>query len=150
MVDSKRQNNGMIPDIRNNNTLESEKRNLNDQHCIIQCSTAISQLSTISDNTSNYTTSITTTSTTSRTNTTGCSNSQNTFDHQITTVIDDSQLVVINSDLIETGRIEVTNVNNQKSSSTINDHSLSSTKSQSCLSPVIEDSNSGLSLLDLY
>ncbi|CAG9537781.1 unnamed protein product [Cercopithifilaria johnstoni] len=149
MDDNKRKNNGMIPDIKNNNTPEKEEQKLNNQHCV-QCSTAISQLNAISNNTSNYITSITTTGITGSTNTTGCSDSsssnnfRNVLDHDITTMIDDSHPTIINSDLIETKKIETTNINNENSSFlTIIDHSIvSPTISQSCLSPVIEDSNS--------
>uniref|UniRef100_A0A0R3RML7 Uncharacterized protein n=1 Tax=Elaeophora elaphi TaxID=1147741 RepID=A0A0R3RML7_9BILA len=145
--DNKRQHNGMIPDIKNNNTLEKEEQKLNNQHCI-QCSTAGSQRTIISNNSSIGINSISSTYTTSSTNiATSCdsSNFKNVLDHHVTTMIDESQSIIINSDLIKVKKIETTNVNDQEFPSflTISDHSIiSSTKSQNGLSPVIEDSNS--------
>ncbi|VBB34880.1 unnamed protein product, partial [Acanthocheilonema viteae] len=93
----------------------------------------ITQLSTISD-----TTSITTAGINSN-------NYGNVLDHHITAMIDNSHSTITDSDLMETKKIDVTDENNQQFSPflTITDYSIiSSTKSQSCLSPVIEDSNS--------
>lgn len=137
MDDSK----GMITDIKNNNTLEEEEQKLNNQNCI-QCSTASSQRSTNSSNTNSYTTSITGSTSSSS----SCNNFQNVLDHHITAMIDDSQSTVINTDLIGIKKNGTINANNdQKFSSflTVADHSIRApTKSQKCLSPVVEDSNS--------
>ncbi|VDN86648.1 unnamed protein product, partial [Brugia pahangi] len=130
--DSKGQNNGMIPDIKNNNSFEEKEEKLNNQHCT-QCSTANSQRNTNASN-------ISITTTTSGSSGSNSNNFHNILDQHITTMIDDSQSTIINSDLIETEKIDTISADDDLTTA---NHSIkTSTKNQKSLSPVVEDSNS--------
>ncbi|OZC04905.1 hypothetical protein X798_08125, partial [Onchocerca flexuosa] len=138
MDDDKEQNNGIIPDCKNNNTFNEEEPKWNNQYCI-QCSTANSQRNICNSNKSINTSS-------NNTATAIDSNDfHNILNHHITTMIDDSQSTINDSDLIDTQKIGNNYANDQTLSSllTIPDHStVVSAQSPKCLSPVVEDSNS--------
>ncbi|VDO45826.1 unnamed protein product, partial [Onchocerca flexuosa] len=138
MEDDKEQNNGIIPDCKNNNTFNEEEPKWNNQYCI-QCSTANSQRNICNSNKSINTSS-------NNTATAIDSNDfHNILNHHITTMIDDSQSTINDSDLIDTQKIGNNYANDQTLSSllTIPDHStVVSAQSPKCLSPVVEDSNS--------
>ncbi|KAM3728033.1 Leucine-rich repeat and calponin [Dirofilaria immitis] len=128
---SKEQNNGIILNLKNNNAFEKEEKNLNNQYCI-QCSTANSQRN-INNSTKNKTTI----------GGNSGNNFQNILDHHITTMIDDSQSTINDSDLTNTKKIGSNYANDENFLSllTVADHSIiASTQSPKCLSPVVEDS----------
>ncbi|VDK89041.1 unnamed protein product, partial [Onchocerca ochengi] len=135
---NKEQNNGIIPDCKNNNTFDEEEQKLNNQYCI-HCSTANSQRN-INNSNKSINTSSNNTATSIDSN-----NFHNILDHQIIAMIDDSQSTINDSDLIDAQKIGNNYANDQTMSSflTTADHStIVSTQSPKCLSPVIEDSNS--------